>query len=133
MTPPAALCGLAAWGLCAIAASPALPADDPALYPAAQCAALWFGYDDYAAVSPFLEPNPADAALAEAFRQVALRQTTGSAADIDAFITEQRPLMAFLVETYIYGGDRVNRDLYERLMQTCSDFAATQPETRDLR
>jgi hypothetical protein len=108
-------------------------ADDPALFPAAQCAALWFGQDDYAQVSPYLDRDPKDLQLAEAFRAVALRQTTQGPAAIDAFLTQQRDQMRLLVEAFIFGGDRPSRDLYESLMQDCADFAAKQPETRDLR
>lgn len=114
-------------------ALPALAADDPAEYPAAQCAALWLGQDDYARRSKLLEPDPQDVALGEAFRAVAHRLTNRDAAAIDAFIARQIPAMADLVDMYIYSGDRQSRDLYERLMQDCDAFAATQPETRALR
>ncbi|MCA3435993.1 MAG: hypothetical protein INF48_01585 [Rhodobacter sp.] len=110
-----------------------LAADDPALFPAAQCAALWFGQADYAVVSPYLDSDPEDLELARAFRQVALHQTTQGPAAIDAFIAAQRRQMRFLVEAFLFGGDRQSRDLYESLMEDCSDFAARQPETRDLR
>jgi len=106
---------------------------DPGLFPAAQCAALWFGQADYALASPYLDSDPKDLALAEAFRQVALRQTTQGPAAIDAFIQSQRRQMSLLVEAFIFGGDRQSRDLHDSLMQDCADFAATQPETRDLR
>ncbi len=119
--------------LAAVLAPAASAADDPALFPAAQCAALWLGQDDYAQVSPYLDRDPKDLELAEAFRAVALRQTTQGPAAIDAFLTEQRRQMSLLVEAFIFGGDRSSRTLYESLMQDCSDFAATQPETRDLR
>jgi hypothetical protein len=112
---------------------PVFAADDPALFPAAQCAALWFGQDDYAQVSPYLDRDPKDLQLAEAFRAVALRQTTQSPAAIDAFIAAQRRQMSLLVEAFIFGSDRSSRRLYESLMQDCSGFAAKQPETRDLR
>ncbi len=113
--------------------TPALAAEDPALYPAAQCAALWLGHDDYARRSAFLDADASDVALAEAFRAVAHRLTNRTPAAIDAFIADQVPLMSLTVEAYIYGGDRQSRDLYEQLMEDCRDFAATQPETRDLR
>ena len=116
-----------------IAATQAKAADDPARFPAAQCAALWYGQNDYAHASAFLPPDPHDVRLADAFRAVALRLTTGTPATIDAFIAKQRPLMAFMVEAYIYGGDKPSRDLYESLMQDCAAFAADQPETRSLR
>ena len=114
-------------------AGAAQAADDPALFPAAQCAALWFGQDDYAQMSPYLDRDPKDLALAEAFRAVALRLTTQGPAAIDDFIAAQRDQMSLLVEAFIFGGDRPSRDLYDSLMQDCSDFAAKQPETRDLR
>ena len=114
-------------------AGAAQAADDPALFPAAQCAALWFGQDDYAQLSPYLDRDPKDLALAEAFRAVALRLTIQGPAAIDAFIAAQRDQMSLLVEAFIFGGDRPSRDLYESLMQDCADFAAKQPETRDLR
>jgi len=106
---------------------------DPALFPAAQCAALWFGQDDYAQISPYLDRDPKDLQLAEAFRAVALRLTTESPAAIDAFIATQRRQMSLLVEAFVFGSDRSSRRLFESLMQDCSDFAAKQPETRDLR
>ena len=114
-------------------AGPASAAEDPALFPAAQCAALWFGQEDYAQASAWLDRDPKDLELAEAFRQVALRQTTQGPAAIDAFIKDQRRQMSLLVEAFIFGGDRPSRDLYDSLMQDCADFAARQPETRDLR
>jgi len=126
--PAAALAALAAM----TAAAGAGPRD-PALFPAAQCAALWFGQDDYARASTLLPRSPGDLALAQAFRQIALRQTTQGQAAIDAFIAQQRPVMAFMVEAYIYGSDRQSRDLYESLSRDCADFAARQPETKDLR
>ena len=119
--------------LAAALAGASQAADDPGLFPAAQCAALWFGQDDYAQVSPYLDRDPKDLQLAEAFRAVALRQTTEGPAAIDAFIATQRRQMSLLVEAFIFGSDRSSRRLYESLMQDCSDFAATQPETRDLR
>ncbi len=106
---------------------------DPAIFPAAQCAALWLGQDDYARHSSLLARDPSDVALGEAFRAVAHRLTTRDAAAIDAFIADQIPIMAFMVEAYIYGGDRQSRELYESLMDDCAAFAATQPETRALR
>ena len=119
--------------LAVVFAGPAPAADDPALFPAAQCAALWFGQDDYAQVSPYLDRDPKDLQLAEAFRAVALRLTTESPAAIDAFIATQRRQMSLLVEAFVFGSDRSSRRLYESLMQDCSDFAAKQPETRYLR
>jgi hypothetical protein len=119
--------------LAAALALPCFAADDPAEYPAAQCAALWLGQDDYARQSRLLPQDPNDVALGEAFRAVAHRLTTRDAATIDAFIAQQIPIMSFMVEAYIYGNDRQSRDIYERLMDDCAAFAATQPETRALR
>jgi hypothetical protein len=122
------------WAALALALSaPAHAAEDPALYPAAQCAALWFGQDDYARASTLLDRDPQDLHLAEAFRQAALRLTTQSPKAIEDFIEKQRPIMAFMVEAYIFGGDRQSRDVYETLMQDCTDFGADQPETKALR
>ncbi len=106
---------------------------DPGLYPAAQCAALWFGQDDYAAVSRLMEPVPGSLQLADGFRAVALRQSTQGQAGVDQFIAQQRPMMTFLVESYVFGGDEQSRKFYEKLMADCDAFAATQPETRPLR
>lgn len=107
-----------------------MAADDP-LYPAAQCAAFWLGRDDYARESAFLDADPTDAARAAAFRAVAVR-LAGEAAPVDAFLRKERRAMALMVEAYIYGGDVISRDLYERLLETCAAYAATQGETRGL-
>ena len=37
---------------------------DLSIYPAAQCAALWLGYSDYAARSHYLSVDPTDATRA---------------------------------------------------------------------
>lgn len=103
-------------------------ADDPALYPAAQCAALWFGWDDLARASTLLDRTAGDLARAEAFRRVAYRLTTASAASVDAFIADQRGLMMQMIDEGMYGSGE-SRSLMERLLQTCDDYGATQPET----
>ena len=122
---------VAGLALAATLALPALAADDPALYPAAQCAALWFGWDDLARASTLLDRTPGDLARAETFRSVAHRLTTASAASVDAFIADQRGLMMQMIDEGLYGGGE-SRDLMERLLQTCQDFSATQPETARL-
>jgi len=109
---------------------PAVAADDP-LYPAAQCAALYLGVEDYARISAYLDPDPLNAEAAAAFRDVALR-LGGSEDEVDAFIAEQRPLMKLMMDGYIYRGDTQSQDLFERLSETCRDFAERHPETRDL-
>lgn len=118
--------------LAAILAVPALAADDPALYPAAQCAALWFGWDDLARPSTLLDRTPGDLARAQAFRSVALRLTTTGAASVDAFIADQRGLMMQMIDDGLYGAGE-SRSLMERLLQTCEAYGATQPETAPLR
>ncbi len=108
-----------------------LPTAADSTYPAAQCAALWYGYADHAAVSPVLDTGPATLDIADAFRAVAHR--LDDPATDDAFISLQRPLMALLVKAYVAFGSDPDRDIFQRLMQTCDAFAATQPETRALR
>lgn len=98
-------------------------AADEALFPAAQCAAFWQGYQDY------LGTDQTEAVAA--FRAVALRLSSDAAA-IDAFIAAQRPLMVRMAEAYIYRGDRLNRRLFEDMIATCGAYAATQPETAHL-
>ncbi len=124
---PALACGSA------IGADNPIEADADALYPAAQCAALWFGYDDYARWSAYLDRDPGDLARARAFRAVAYSLNGGRTGPVDAYVAEQRRLMASMIEAMIYGGDRQSRDLFDRLTQTCADLAADHPETEALR
>ena len=109
------------------ASAPAASAD-PAPYPAAQCAAFWFGWDDLARASTLLDRTPGDLTRAEAFRSAAHRLTTASPASVDAFIADERGLMMQMIDEGLYGAGE-SRDLMERLLQTCEDFGATQPET----
>lgn len=104
-------------------------ADGGELYPAADCAALWFGYGDYAAVSSFLDGQQAAYDKANAFRAAAIR-LTGDAEAVEAHIARWRPDMALMMEAYIGHADRSSREIFERLSDTCKDFARTQPETR---
>ena len=104
-------------------------AEGGALYPAADCAAFWFGYGDYAAVSPVLDEQPAAYDQAKAFRAAAIR-LTGDAQAVDAHIARWRPDMARMMDAYIGYADRPSREMFERLSETCKDFARTQPETR---
>ncbi len=117
-----------ALALAAIGPFPASGSGDPALYPAAQCAAFWFGWDDFARRSTLLDPTPGDPARAEAFARVAHRLTTGSPEAVDAFIADQRGMMMQMIDEATCGAGE-SRSLMERLMQTCEDFGATQPET----
>jgi hypothetical protein len=102
------------------------------IYPAAQCAAFWLGYDDYAHLSAYLDADPTDAVRAAAYRDVAYRLATAERADIDTYIADQRPLMRNMMEAVIYGSDGPSRDVFERLTKTCKDFGQDHPETRDL-
>lgn len=116
----------------ALTVGPAASAADDSDYPAAQCAALWLGRDDYARASTFLDADPTDAARAAAFRAVAVR-LAGKAGPVDAFLRAERRSMALMIEAYVYGGDATSRDLHDRRLETCAAYAATQAETRDLR
>lgn len=107
-------------------------APDP-LYPAAQCAAFVAGRDDYAARSAYLARDPGDPALAAGLRAVAVRQAGGDAGKVDAFIASETPVMAFMFEAMIFGGDRASRDMHDRLLVLCMEFALSQPETQSLR
>ena len=100
---------------------------------AARCAAFWYGYDDYAQRSGFLDRHPGDTERARAFRSVAYRLDGGDHARVDAYLAENRGLMELTMEAMIYGGDSQSRDIFDRLTQTCDDLAARHPETRDLR
>ncbi|MFP7570367.1 hypothetical protein [Marivita sp. S2033] len=110
----------------------AVMAAQGSLYPAAQCAAFWLGYEDYAQVSPYLDTDADAATAAAAFRKVALR-LGGAESAVDAYIAEQRPLMALLMEGYIYGNDTQSREVFEDLSAICQEFADRHPETRDLK
>lgn len=114
------------------AASPSRADETLPPYPAAQCAAFWFGWDDYARRSALLDPMPGDLARAEAYARAARRLSAGGPSQVDAFIAEQRGLMLRMIDEAMVGPG-ANRSLMERLMETCDDFAATQPETADLR
>ena len=100
--------------------------------PAAQCAAIWYGYADYAELSAHLSANPADTEMAKAFRDVAVG-LDGDAARVDGYIADQRPQMVRLVDSYIFGGDQQSRDLFERLTTRCHDVAGRHPETRTVK
>ena len=106
---------------------------DQALYPAAQCAALWYGFDDYARLSAMLDRNEGDPERAEAFKAVAYRLDSGRTDRVDAFVKEQRGLMLTMIDAMIYAGDEPSRDLFRRLTETCESFAAKHPETEALR
>ena len=101
-----------------------------ALYPAAQCAAFWYGYADYAKLSPYLDFDQSDVEAAEGN---ALADLAGTETEVVAVINAERPRMTRLMESYIYDGDAQSRDIFERLSTTCQDFAARHPETRDLK
>lgn len=104
-----------------------------AIYPAAQCAAFWLGFHDYAKRSPLLVPNAADPKRAEAFRAVARRLAPNRTAEVDQTIHNQRAEMALLTEAVIFSGDAQSRKLFETLTRVCADLGATHPETQALR
>lgn len=125
-----ALCG----GACAAASQVqgAVPAVAPqAAYPAAECAALWLGTDDYAARSPFLGADPGRARVARGFRAVAVQLNGGDARPVDRLIARQRRYWAQVNDAFIRLGDADARDLYTRQLRLCDAYAATRPETRD--
>ncbi len=126
---------LAVFGLCAalLAGHGAQAEADKAIYPAAQCAAFWLGFNDYAKRSPFLDSNPDYLAQADAFRRIALRLNPARAAEIEQTIRDQRDDMALLTEAVIYANDKQSRKVFETLAQTCESFANAHPETRDLK
>lgn len=111
-----------------LAAAGARASDDPALYPAAQCAAFWLGFSDYAKRSPFLDYDPDDVNRSETFRDIALHLSPDRAAEIDARIASERPAMALLAEAVIYGGDAQSRTVFEKLTGRCERFADGYPE-----
>lgn len=121
-------------GLMALAfsASGALAERNLSIYPAAQCAAFWLGYGDYARASTHLAVDPMDETRAAAFRTIAYRLNTAERAEIDAYIDAERPRMASLMEAVIYVSDGPSRDVFERLTKTCEDFGQDQPEIRKL-
>ena len=122
-------------GLCAalLISGGAQAQSDPALDPAAQCAAFWLGFNDYAKRSPFLEGSPDDLKRSDAFRNVAVRLAPGRVTEIDHTIQDQRSAMALLAEAVIFGNDKQSRKVFETLGQTCESFGNEQPETRDLK
>jgi hypothetical protein len=85
----------------------------------AQCAAFWYGRDDFARVSAYLDRNDQDVVLAGRFRDAAVALNGGQARPIDAFIARERGAMAWLVEAAILG-DPQSRDLHDRLVARCA-------------
>ncbi|MFC2968642.1 hypothetical protein [Acidimangrovimonas pyrenivorans] len=114
-------------------AAPAAAAAGEAPSPAAECAALWYGRDDYAKRSAYLDADPGGVELARAFRDAAVRLNGGDAAPVDAFIARERRYWALLTESYVYAGDPDSRKLYHDQLDRCDAVAAAQPETRALR
>ena len=122
----------AAAALMISAAAPASAERNVSLYPAAQCAAFWLGFSDYARASAHLDLNPDDVARAHAFVQVALRLGTATQDEIEDHIRTQRRLMVSLLDGVIYRSDDVSQRVFERLTETCKNFGRAQPETREL-
>ena len=133
MRPASALAKRFAMCLCAALCSGggARAAEDPAIYPAAQCAAFWLGFSDYAQRSAFLDYDPDDLTHSQMFRDIAVNLSPSRTDEIDAKISSERTAMALLVEAMIYGGDEQSRDVVERLTATCDRFAADHPNLTD--
>ncbi|MHC0054086.1 hypothetical protein [Actibacterium sp. D379-3] len=103
-----------------------------ALFPAAQCAAFWLGYGDFQSRYAIASGDAADAyRVAADFRAAAIRLGGGDATAVDAYISEQRPLMLLMNKSFMIDGNRESQDMFDRLARTCDDFATTQPETRE--
>ena len=123
------LCGIptlrpAAASLAAlVVAQPAVALDREARYPAATCAAFFLGRDDFARTSAWLDRNPGDPARAAALRDEAVRLNGGAAPEVDAFVAEEREVLAFLFEAMILDQDEQSRDVHDRLVATCETLA----------
>jgi hypothetical protein len=119
-------------GLLALALSgaAAAPAGGGAPTPAADCAALWFGYGDFATRSAWLDGETGAYRDARLFRAAAIR-ITGDTAAVDAHIARVRPDMALMMRAIVESADAPSRAVFERLAQTCADFAASQPEFQE--
>lgn len=116
---PAFLSAALAFGAADVSA-----AEDPAIYPGAQCAAFWYGFSDFTQLTPFMTVNPRDVAQAETFREIALRLAPDRRSEIEQTIAEQRPQMALLAEAMIYGDDTQSMEIFQNLAETCERFAA---------
>ena len=88
----------------------------------AWCAAFWLGWTDAAAAHRFLPVDPADAALAEAFRRAAVAEGA-EAGSLDRFLRQERRAMARMVLAAI-DGDRPSADLMERMAGRCEADAS---------
>jgi hypothetical protein len=82
------------WVFLACALPSIAPAQDIADSLAAQCAAFWYGRDDFARVSAYLDRNDQDVVLAARFRDAAVAVMGGAAGPVDAFIARERGAMA---------------------------------------
>lgn len=105
----------------AVLAALAAPVAADPMYPAAKCAAFWMGWTDAAKRSRYLDVNPADAVLAERFRQAAIDEG-GEPAEIDAYLARDRRDMSLMIRAAILG-DRQSNDIQNRLMKTCDTYA----------
>jgi hypothetical protein len=107
-------------GACLACCLPSVaPAQDIADLLPAQCAAFWYGRDDFAGVSAYLDRNDQDVVLAARFRDAAVALNGGVAWPVDDFIADERDAMAWLVEAAILG-DPQSRDLHDRLVERCA-------------
>ena len=91
---------------------------------ATECAAYWYGRDDYAKRSKVLPRNPADLARA----QQAERAAVGAGGDAAAAaIQSQRGDMKLLFEAVVELGDAQSRALQEQTAAGCTALGATLP------
>jgi hypothetical protein len=105
----------------ALALAAALPgmAAAQSASPTVQCAAFWAGWVDVAQSSAFLPQDPADAALAAAFAQAAMREHR---AEATAHLARDSRDMARMIRAAIKG-DATSLGLMDRLMRGCEDAA----------
>lgn len=87
--------------------------------PTVQCAAFWAGWVDVAQSSAFLPQDPADAVLAQAFAQAAMRDHK---AEAQAHLARDSRDMARMIRAAIRG-DATSMGLMDRLMRGCEEAA----------
>ncbi len=99
----------------------ALPAAADPRDATAWCAAFWLGWTDVASATSYLPKDPADAALAEAFRTAAVAEGA-EAGHLDRWLKRERRSMATMVKAAIRG-DGQSRELMEQMARRCEDDA----------
>lgn len=99
----------------ASAQSPVTPVD---------CAAFWYGRDDYARRSKLMPRNPSDQRMAKQAEAAAIRKNGETALDE---IGASRTDMALIFEASIELQDQQSHELAERMTANCVDLSATLP------